>query len=229
MKHTEAQRMTSNSSQPTIGILSEGPQTPRFIEEIENRGGIARIIHPDTPTQSKDHLSPIDGIILANHMNDRSVTISQRITYNDELLSFLQNSLTRKIPFLAIGEGMLTLNHLFPKSQAQNIARDSSLDTEPTQDSLAQIFVPPGSKLASIIGCGGFFKVDRLDCPRLPLASISKNLMVNAYSLHGTWIEGIESINHPWAIGINWLPYPNDQSSRAFTSLFSSLLHCANK
>ena len=221
--------MSINAPQPTIGIITAGPQTQRYIDEIESRGGLARIIHSGTPIPSNDHLDPIDGLIVADHITNPRVTIPHKPEYHGEIQSFLQSSLTRKIPFLAIGKGMLTLNCLFTEHEGHNTAYNSSSNPVHSQSNLAQIFVPPGTKLASIIGCGGFFKVDRLDCPKLPLASISKNLMANAYSLHGTWIEGLESINHPWAIGVNWQPYPHDQSSRAFTSLFSSLVHCANK
>ena len=221
--------MSSQSFQPTIGIISKEPQNQRYIEEIESRGGLAKIIRCEIPISSNDHLDSIDGIIVADHMSNPRLTTTQKLTYDDKILPFLQDCLTREIPFLGIGEGMLTLNYLFTKYDMQNVGYTIPSPSVHSQDRMVQIFVPPGTKLASIIGCGGFFKVDRLDHPKLPLSKISKSLMVNAYSLDGTWGEGIESIKHPWAIGINWIPYPHDQASRAFTSLFSSLVHCSNK
>tara|TARA_B100000029_G_scaffold430382_1_gene441307 strand:+ start:26 stop:688 length:663 start_codon:yes stop_codon:yes gene_type:complete len=220
--------MSPYACKPTIGIISKEPQNQRYIEEIESRDGLAKVIRPNIPISSNDHLNSIDGIIVADHMSNPRLPITQKPAY-DEVLLFLQDCLARKIPFLGIGEGMLTLNHLFTEYDSENIGYANPASSIHSQDRTVQIFVPPGTKLASIIGCGGFFKVDRMDHPKLPLSRISKSLMVNAYSLDGTCSEGIESIKHPWAIGINWIPYPHDQSSRAFTALFSSLVHCANK
>ena len=220
--------MSPQPCQPTIGIISKEPQDQRYIAEIESRDGLAKVIRLDMPISSNDQLDSIDGIIVADHMSNPRLPIAEKPAY-DEVLLFLQDCLARKIPFLGIGEGMLTLNHLFTEYDGENIGYTNPASSIHSQDRTVQIFVPPGTKLASIIGCGGFFKVDRMDHPKLPLSRISKSLMVNAYSLDGTWGEGIESIKHPWAIGINWIPYPHDQSSRAFTALFSSLVHCANK
>ena len=221
--------MSSQSFQPTIGIISKEPQNQRYIEEVESRGGLAKIICPEIPISSNHDLNSIDGIIVADHMSNPKLTTTRKLTYNDDILLFLQDCLAREIPFLGIGEGMLTLNDLFTGYDRQNLGYINPSSLAHSQNSTVQIFVPPGTKLASIIGCGGFFKVDRMDHPKLPLSRISKSLMVNAYSLDGTWSEGIESIKHPWAIGINWIPYPHDQTSRAFTSLFSSLVHCSSK
>ena len=174
--------MSPQPCQPTIGIISTEPQDQRYIEEIESRDGLAKVIRPDMPISSNDHLDSIDGIIVADHMSNQRLPTAQKPAY-DEVLLFLQDCLARKIPFLGIGEGMLTLNHLFTEYDGENIEYTNPVSSIHSQDRMVQIFVPPGTKLASIIGCGGFFKVDRMDHPKLPLSRISKSLMVNAYSL----------------------------------------------
>ena len=70
--------MSSQPFQPTIGIISKEPQNQRYIEEIESRDGLAKVIHPDLPISSNDHLDSIDGIIVADHMSNPRLPIAQK-------------------------------------------------------------------------------------------------------------------------------------------------------
>ena len=222
--------MAKNLSVPTIGIVAKESQTRRYVTEVENRGVLSRLIQPTTRLPSDHSEDSIDGLIFADKLLCSKLSDPEKSKSALTYLQFLQNCFHRKIPILAIGEGMHALHSVFQDSPIESPSEEtSSLVQIPRSDPNTQIFISPGSKLAAIIGCGGFFRVDILNCPKFPLQTINKQFMVNAYSFQRNWIEGIEGTEHPWAIGINWLPWPDDKSSRAFITLFSSLVHCASK
>ena len=220
--------MAKNPSLPTIGIIAKESQIRRYVEEVENRGALSRLIQPRTGLPSYHSEDPIDGLIFADKLLYSKLPNLEKSKSAWTNLQFLQNFLHRRIPILAIGEGMHALHNVFQHLPTEGPPEETpSLLQIPRCDPNTQIFISPGSKLAAIIGCGGFFKVDILNCPKFPMQTINRRFMVNAYSLQRNWIEGIEGTQHPWAIGINWLPWPTDKSSRAFIALFSSLIHCS--
>ena len=79
----------------------------------------------------------------------------------------------------------------------------------------------PGAKAAAIVGSAGFFRVNSLHHQGLREAQRSPRLMTSAYSVEDGLIEGLESPNHSWVIGLQCHPERQDEVPRTFANLFA--------
>ena len=85
-----------------------------------------------------------------------------------------------------------------------------------------QIYLSPGSKSAAIIGMAGFFRVNSRHHQGLREAQRSPKLMTSAYGVEDGLVEGLESPNHRWVIGLQCHPERQDEVPRIFANLFEA-------
>jgi len=143
----------------------------------------------------------------------------------DELeFRLLDYALQRDMPVLAICRGMQLLNVAFGGRLIQDLPDHKSVwngvEWEPESHSIC---IPPGAKTAAIIGSAGFFKVNSLHHQGLKEAQRAPRLMTSAYSVEDGLIEGLESPEHSWVIGIQCHPERQDEVPRSFSNLFLGL------
>ena len=86
----------------------------------------------------------------------------------------------------------------------------------------------PGAKAAAIIGSAGFFKVNSRHHQGLRDAQRAPRLMTTAYSVEDGLVEGLESPEHSWVIGLQCHPERQDEVPNLFANLFAGLAERAD-
>ena len=138
-------------------------------------------------------------------------------------LELLNAALERDMPVLGICRGMQLLNVAFGGVLLQDAPGHRSPGDEDEIPSLKHtVYLSPGSKLAAILGTGGFFRVNSIHHQGLKEAQKAPSLLASAYSLDDGLIEGLESPEHSWVVGVQFQPERTDEVPKAFNNLFES-------
>ena len=145
-------------------------------------------------------------------------------------MTLLKAALERDMPVLAICRGMQLLNVAFGgrliqdvpghRMQAQNGRRESAFH---------RVYISPGSRLAAILGSGGFVRVNSQHHQGLREAQKARTLMASSYSLEDGLIEALESPRHDWVIGVQWHNEIEEEMPKGFGNLFQSLIERAER
>lgn len=178
---------------------------------IERAGGQVRIVDRAagrTPPDAAAALDGAGGLLLPDGCGDGT----------SELLAA---ALGKDLPLLATGSGMHALNAAFGGRLAPAIG-NHDLDEQ-----RHQIYLSPGSKVAAIIGSAGMFRVNSRHRRGLREPQRAARLMSIAYQLDDGVIEGLESKEHGWVIGVQFLPERRDELPAAFNNLFLGLVERA--
>ena len=89
------------------------------------------------------------------------------------------------------------------------------------------IYISPGSKLAAVVGSGGFVRVNSRHHQGVKEPQKSSALLASAYSLEDGYIEALESPAHRWVIGVQFHPVRRMEVPPHFDRLFQSLVERA--
>ena len=139
----------------------------------------------------------------------------------DELeFPLLDYALSVDMPVLAICRGMQVLNVAFGGRLIQDLPGHRAEDDDPATH---QIYVAPGAKTAAIVGSAGFFRVNSYHHQGLREAHRAPRLMSTAFSVEDGLVEGIESPEHSWVIGLQCHPERQEEVPRSFANLFAGL------
>ncbi len=165
-------------------------------------------VHPERYGQGPD----LDaGLILAPDLDDLEFRV-------------LEHALGLDMPVLAICRGMQLLNVAFGGRLIQDLPGHRNDDTGPeSEPATHQIYVAPGAKAAAIIGSAGFFRVNSYHHQGLMEAQRAPRLMSAAYNVDDGLVEGLESPEHSWVIGVQCQPQRKDEVPRLFMNLFAGL------
>lgn len=210
---------------PTIAVLAatrNGQYPDPSIRAVEEAGGHANVIHSSSGPSELDGSA---GLLVP----DAGFSDGKP---DDGALRLLDAALAVDMPVLLTGRGMYLLNATFgggaPLAERPSLAAGE--DTPNHRPERRQIYLSPGSKMAAIIGSAGMFRLNWSAWNRpmgLREAQRAERLMSIAYQLdHGT-IEGLESKEHSWVIGVQFLPERTDEVPASFNSLFLGLVERA--
>ena len=195
--HVQTRLVTPCEPSPAPGMLPEG------VSGLLLSGG-----HDIDPSRYGERPDPDAGLELLAGLDSLE-------------FGLLHHALERDIPVLAICRGMQLLNVAFGGSLLQNIPGHKAELTDgrwkPVHHS---IYLSPGSKLAAILGMGGFFRVNSLHHQGLREAQKSPRLLAAAYSLEDGIIEALESPEHSWVVGVQCHPERQDEVPKVFANLF---------
>lgn len=149
----------------------------------------------------------------------------------DELeLGALDYALRRDMPVLAICRGMQLLNVAFGGGLIQDLPHHRAAPEWRNAESVYhQIYLAPGAKAAAVIGMAGLFKVNSRHHQGLTEAQRAPRLMSTAYSVDDGYVEGLESPEHSWVIGLQCHPERQDEVPRLFANLFAGLHERADR
>ena len=140
-------------------------------------------------------------------------------------LGLLGYGLEHDMPVLAICRGMQLLNVAFGGRLLQDVPEHRVERNNGSEASAHHsIYLSPGSKLAAILGMGGYFKVNSRHRQGLREAQKSPRLLASAYSLEDGIIEGLESPEHSWVVGVQWHPERQSEVPKVFANLFASFV-----
>ena len=217
----------------TVAITSADPSNAcRYIKIMESLGAEVRLLTPGNgqPTVEVDGGAPLlmDGVAGLLLSGGPDVDPDLYGTYPDpeaglevcrsldELeLRALGYALDRDMPVLAICRGMQLLNVAFGGKLIQDLPGHQATNNH-------LIYLSPGAKAAAVIGMAGFFRVNSYHHQGLREPQKSPRLMATAYSVEDGIIEGLESPEHSWVIGLQCHPELQDEVPRLFANLFAA-------
>lgn len=186
-----------------------------YCEAIAKSGGVP-ILFPHENDFIEDYLNNIDGLLIPGGPSDidprlfgdtfqhPTVSLNPRRTCFE--LELLKKALLKNIPILGICGGHQLINVAFGGSLIQHIpdAVKSALPHKKLHHELAHsISIIPDTHLARILE-----NISSLDVNSVHHQSIKvlgQGLRLSAQASDGI-IEGIESINHSFVLGIQWHP-----------------------
>ena len=126
---------------------------------------------------------------------------------------------------LCISGGLHLLNEVFGGGPAAPVGSHGPVEDEGRPGSAYhRIFIAPGSKLAAIVGSGGFVRVNSRHAYGITEAVRSPRLAASAYSLEDGVVEALESPEHRWVIGVQFRPDLRGEIPPHFDRLFQSLI-----
>ena len=201
--------MESAGSETRV-LLPESHGTRRAEELMRGTGGLLLTGGPDVhPSRYGQEPDPNAGLQLRPEL--------------DELeFKALEYALSVDMPVLAICRGMQLLNVAFGGRLTQHLDGHRE-DDESDAPATHLIYVAPGAKSAAIIGSAGFFKVNSYHHQGITEAQRAPRLMSTAYSVEDGLVEGLESPEHSWVIGLQCHPERHEEVPRLFVNLFAGL------
>ena len=206
-----------------------------YVQVMETLGAKVRVITPETGGSIQDLMHGIGGLLLPGGPDidptlygatpDPNAGLDVCRPLDDLELRVLDYSLDHDMPVLAICRGMQLLNVAFGGQLIQDLSghQEEHAGEEPTP-SQHLMYLAPGAKAAAVIGSAGFFRVNSLHHQGLREAQRSPQLMSTAYSVDDGLIEGLESPQHSWVIGLQCHPERQDEVPRSFSNLFAAFL-----
>lgn len=215
---------------------SSAKNARRYVSVMESAGADVRVLKPNDHggVTTEELMGGVGGLLLSGGPDidpalygeepDHDAGLELRRPLDDLELRILEYALDRDMPVLAICRGMQLLNVAFggkliqdlPNHKAQKINGD-------WESAYHQIYISPGAKAAAVIGMAGIFKVNSLHHQGLKEAQRAPRLMTTAYEVEDGLIEGLESPEHRWVIGLQCHPERQDEVPKLFGNLFLGL------
>ena len=208
----------------------------RYVEVMESTGAEVRVLIPDDYSGSCTSQlmrdvggllicggPDIDPVLYGEEPDPEAGLVLNRALDDFELL-ILQYALDLDMPVLAICRGMQLLNVAFGGKLIQDLPNHRSEKVEGKWiPATHNIYIAPGAKTSPVIGMAGFFKVNSLHHQGLKEAQRAQRLMTTAYEVEDGLIEGLESPEHSWVIGLQCHPERQDEVPKMFNNLFLGL------
>jgi gamma-glutamyl-gamma-aminobutyrate hydrolase PuuD len=144
----------------------------------------------------------------------------------DEMeMAVLRHALDQGMPVLGICRGMQVINVAFGGSLLQDFAGHCNAEPGAESPSIRhEVYVSPGSKLGAIMGGGAIYKTNSLHHQGLMEAQRAPGLRASAYHPVDGVIEGLESPDHRWLIGVQCHPERESEVAKGFLRLFGWLV-----
>ena len=204
----------------------------RYVEIMETLGAEITLLTPPDDRAVHEILEDVGGLMLTGGPDvdpelygaeaDAEADLELCRPLDDLELRLLDYALDHDMPVLAICRGMQLLNVAFGGQLIQDLPGHKAVrDDGKWQPEKHLIYMAPGAKAAAIVGSAGFFRVNSLHHQGLREAQRSPKLMTSAYSVEDGLIEGLESPNHSWVIGLQCHPERQDEVPRSFANLFA--------
>lgn len=205
---------------PTIVVLANdrnGHHPEASIRAVEAAGASVRVILPSAAPEDGATLADASGLLVP----DPDPLHPSAGGY----ARLLHEAVNADMPVLLTGGGMHLLNTCFGGAAPSDVT-----DHEPGDEDVTlrhQIYLSPGSKVAAIIGSAGMFRVNSRHTLGIREPQRAERLMTIAYQLDDGVIEGLESKEHSWVIGVQFLPERGDEVPASFNNLFLGLVERA--
>ena len=199
------------AQKPVVGLIAASDADARLCAAaIKSCDALPRRIVP------ADYDTPDDALLLVNAL--------AFCGDGDAEVALMRAALDRDMPIYAIGGAMLTLNialgGLPPRPLDNHAAADCGAESA---SEYHHIYIAPGSRLAAVVGSGGFVRVNSRHRRGIREAQKSAWLLASAYSLEDGAIEALESARHRWVIGVQFRPERRMELPPHFHRLFQSL------
>ena len=208
----------------------------RYVEVMESVGAQVRLLLPESHNNklTDEMMDGVAGLMLTGGPDvdpalyqqepDPDAGLDLNRALDDLELRALGRALELDMPVLAICRGMQLLNVSFGGRLIQDLLNHRAEMVNGYRKSADhQIYVAPGAKAAAIIGMAGIFKVNSRHHQGLTEAQRAPRLMTTAYSVEDGLVEGLESPEHSWVIGLQCHPERSEEVPKLFSNLFAGL------
>ncbi len=211
-------------NQPVIAITAGSEDGGRaYCDLISRCGGTPLLITPDS-IERHDQLGLVGGLLIGNAPADFQESAS--LVLSDTMSRLLPTVFEFDLPIIAVGDGMHSLNMAMGGRDPVPV---SGHEGDEGGSARHHIYVAPGSKLASIVGAGGFVRVNSLHRLGIRDAQRSPKLMTAAYAVDDGAIEAVESPDYSLVIGIQFRPDRPREVPPNFDNLFHLLVERAGR
>ena len=147
-------------------------------------------------------LNSFDGLIITG--SDEYLSKSKSyLDIPNKVLTTTKEALSMDMPILGIKLGMQVINIALEGKYPKTITPINKENDQKRKD----IFVSPGSKLTTIIGYAGLMRIGETSSYRISVSEKSDVLRASCYSVDNGFIEGFESDEHNWVLGIRFDPF----------------------
>lgn len=239
-------------SPPVIGITGYTDRSARppnvsifalaqtYVQAVTSVGG-APVILPPYLEQSllRAAFDGIDGLILSgggdihpSAFGERDRGLLWRVDQERDRteLSLARWAVTEALPVLAICRGIQVLNVASGgtmiqdiPTQVQNALSHSSVVGRPLPRIAHTVDVEPDTRLAALIGAG---RIDVNSAHHQAVETVGHDLVATARAPDGV-IEGLETPDHPFCIGVQWHPEVMIETAPPMRRLFKGLIEAA--
>ena len=228
--------MSASPERPVIGLASSTYEDAQpYANLIERSGGHPIVVLPDDRTPPAETISRLGGMLICGGEDIHPRRYGKEPEAGVELvlsegrdgmeLSLLAEALEADVPTLCIGRGMQVLNIALGGALIQDIpGHSANLEGDECVSAYHRIYISPGSKLAAIVGSGGFVRVNSRHHQGVREAQKSRLLLASAYALDDGVIEALESPGHRWVVGVQFHPERRGEMPPHFDRLFQSLV-----
>ena len=220
-----------------VVITSSGAKNARrYVAVMESAGAAVRVLIPDDHAgiATEELMGDAGGLLICGGPDidpalygeepDPNAGLQLNRPLDDLELRVLEWALERDMPVLAICRGMQLLNVAFGGKLIQDLPNHKATKIDGKWESASHtIYIAPGAKTAPVIGMAGFFKVNSLHHQGLKEAQRAPRLMATAYEVDDGLVEGLESPEHSWVIGLQCHPERQDEVPKSFNNLFLGL------
>lgn len=203
------------SQKPVVGLIAASDADARLCAAaIESCDALPLRIVPDDYATPDDALRHVYGLAFCGADGDGGAAD----------VALMRAALDCDMPIYAIGGAMLTLNIALGGKPALPLDNHAAADCDAESASeYHHIYIAPGSRLAAVVGSGGFVRVNSRHRRGIREAQKSAWLLASAYSLEDGAIEALESARHRWVIGVQFRPERRMELPPHFHRLFQSL------
>ena len=222
-----------------VAVTSSNEQNAREYIQALDSGAQTRLVLPQELCLPPDRLlEGVCGLLLTGGPDIEPRNYGEVPDPGDRLevsrdldsleMGLLRYALERDMPVLAICRGMQLLNVAFGGRLIQDIQGHKAELKDGCWASVKHsIYLSPGSKLAAILGTGGFFRVNSRHHQGIREAQKAPRLLASSYSLEDAIIEGLESPEHSWVVGVQCHPELQDEVPKSFANLFAAFVEKA--
>ena len=229
------------SEGPVIGITAASESKARlYVEVVQRSGGVPWLLLPDHALSAKNTLRRIDGLLVSGGGDLGPIWYGETARPDagdpdararDAVeMPLLKAALDSDTPVLGVCRGMQALNVTLGGSLVEELDEHASSWRDGEEaSSYHRIYIAPGSKLAAIVGSGGFVRVNSRHHQGVREAQKSPLLLASAYSLDDGVIEALESPEHGWVIGVQFHPERRLEVPPHFDRLFQGLVERAER
>ena len=231
----------SMSSKPLVAVTTGAVDAhlDSYIDALERAGAEPWPLSPDMGLTTDEVLAHAGALVLTDGEDVRPPDIQEdsrgETRFNDERdgmeLRLCRAALDDDLPIYGIGRGTAILNLAMGGGLIGRLdghPPGTGLDSS-AEPSYHHIYISPGSKLAAVVGSGGFVRVNSLHRQGVREAQKSPRLLASAYSLDDGLIEALESPAHRWVIAVQFNPERRMEVPPHFDRLFQSLVERASE